>query len=94
VSGGVLQGDTNWVKEGNPYRVVSTVQVPAGVTLTIELGVQIVESVDPLLVFRGTINAIRSEEVCDAAIRWVGTVDSWRAKSSRPRRLTSGWFPT
>lgn len=42
VVGGVLASDTVWTVEGSPYRVTSTVQVPAGVTLTIQPGVRVI----------------------------------------------------
>lgn len=40
--GGVMSADTVWTPEGSPYRVTSTVQIPNGVTLTIQPGVSVV----------------------------------------------------
>ncbi len=37
--GGILSSNTIWSEENSPYRVINTVQIPSGVTLTIEPGV-------------------------------------------------------
>ena len=39
IVGGILPGNTTWTAAGNPYQVDSYIDVPAGVTLTIEEGV-------------------------------------------------------
>jgi Tol biopolymer transport system component len=39
--GGLITSDTKWVADGSPYRVVSSVLIQSGVTLTIEPGVEI-----------------------------------------------------
>jgi len=39
--GGIISLDTTWNKGGSPYIVTDTVQIPSGVTLTIEPGVTI-----------------------------------------------------
>lgn len=39
--GGIISSDTTWTKTDSPYVITSTVQIPTGVTLTIELGVTI-----------------------------------------------------
>ncbi|MBA7493011.1 hypothetical protein ES702_03566 [subsurface metagenome] len=39
--GGIIWSDTAWTLEGSPYTITDTVQIPTGVTLTIEPGVTI-----------------------------------------------------
>jgi hypothetical protein len=53
--GGILASNTEWTTAGSPYIVTSQVQIPAGVTLTIDPGVT-VEGGDFLL--NGTISAV------------------------------------
>lgn len=54
--GGVLASDTTWTRAGSPYRVTSAVQVPAGVTLTVEPGVRVEgRGVDDLVLMHGTV---------------------------------------
>lgn len=60
--GGIITADTTWNASGNPYSVTSTVQVPEGVTLTIEPGVEIINSGVPqygdMFLIHGTLTAI------------------------------------
>ena len=42
--GGIINSDTTWTLSDSPYEVISTVQIPAGVTLTIEPGVTVTMS--------------------------------------------------
>jgi hypothetical protein len=39
--GGIISSDTTWAVANSPYKITSTVQIPSGVTLTIEQGVTI-----------------------------------------------------
>lgn len=39
--GGIIHEDTTWTLADSPYRITETVQIPAGVTLTIEPGVTV-----------------------------------------------------
>lgn len=58
--GGVLTSDTTWTTSGSPYRVTSTVQIPEGVTLTIEPGVEVQASsgLTDMFLVHGTLRAI------------------------------------
>lgn len=62
--GGVVASDTEWTAAGSPYIATSTVQVPAGITLTIDPGVTVEGRVSPdspfgsVFVARGTISAV------------------------------------
>lgn len=42
--GGVISGDATWTRLDSPYFITNTVEVPAGVTLTIEPGTSVVMS--------------------------------------------------
>ena len=44
VNGEVLQGDTVWTSSGSPYTIRKAIQIPAGVTLTVEPGVRVINS--------------------------------------------------
>jgi hypothetical protein len=39
--GGIIHHDTTWTASGGPYNITDTVQIPDGITLTIEAGTQI-----------------------------------------------------
>lgn len=55
---GIISGNTRWTKENSPYAVTSTIQIPAGVTLTIEPGVTItMASSGDMFLLNGTISA-------------------------------------
>jgi cytoskeletal protein RodZ len=56
--GGILSINTVWSEENSPYRVTSTVQIPSGVTLTIEPGVTVTkDSEGDMFLLNGTISA-------------------------------------
>lgn len=44
INGEVLQGDTTWTASGSPYTVRKAVEIPAGITLTVEPGVRVINS--------------------------------------------------
>ena len=39
--GGIIYTDTTWTLSGSPYNVISNVQIPEGIVLTVEPGVKI-----------------------------------------------------
>jgi len=56
--GGIINEDTTWTEEDSPYEITKTVQIPHGVTLTIEPGVIIhAESVGAMFLLNGKIHA-------------------------------------
>ena len=56
--GGIISEDTTWTAENSPYEITETVQIPSGVTLTIEPGVIISKpSSGDMFVLMGTIRA-------------------------------------
>jgi len=56
--GGIISEDTTWTAENSPYEITETVQIPSGVTLTIEPGVMISKpSSGDMFVLMGTIRA-------------------------------------
>ena len=58
---GELAGDTTWTAEEGPYRLVGNLDVPEGVTLTIDPGVVVLVSEDAsILVGRGDQTAVVS----------------------------------
>lgn len=54
---GAFFSNTNWTKAGSPYNVTGDVQVPAGVTLSIEPGVQITFNGDYQILIKGYLMA-------------------------------------
>lgn len=52
-----IESDTTWTEEEGPYRVVSTVTVAEGATLTIEPGTDVRFATDVELTIRGSIQA-------------------------------------
>lgn len=54
---GAFFSNTNWTKAGSPYNVTGDVQVPAGVTLSIEPGVQIKFNGDYQILIKGCLMA-------------------------------------
>jgi hypothetical protein len=57
--GGIISENTNWTEWDSPYLITSTIEVPAGVTLTIEPGASALMSGSGAYVFivRGTVFA-------------------------------------
>lgn len=56
--GGIISEDTTWTEEDSPYEITKTVQIPDGVTLTIEPGVMICsESIGAMFLLNGKIHA-------------------------------------
>ncbi len=57
--GGVIPAKTTWTERDSPYLIASTIEVPAGVTLTIEPGVSVLMSGsgDYMFTVRGTVLA-------------------------------------
>lgn len=61
-TGGLLNSDLTLTKADSPYLISSTIQIPVGVTLTIEPGVQIInDSGNSLFYVHGTLNSIGTE---------------------------------
>ena len=57
-SGGLLASNTTLSQSNSPYVITSTIQIPEGITLTVEPGVQILNSTgQPLFYVHGTLNA-------------------------------------
>jgi len=55
---GIINEDTTWTSAHSPYEVVDTVQIPAGVTLTIEPGVLVTKPTSgDMFLLNGTIYA-------------------------------------
>lgn len=55
---GTINSDTTWTLAGNPYNLVESVTVVAGVTLTINPGVQVVSNQYKEISVEGTLTAI------------------------------------
>jgi PKD repeat protein len=56
--GGILNENTTWTIENSPYTVTETIQIPDGVTLTIEPGVEILFSgTDDIFLVHGSVIA-------------------------------------
>jgi Purple acid Phosphatase, N-terminal domain len=57
--GGVIPAKTTWTERDSPYLIIDTIEVPAGVTLTIESGVSVLMSgsSDYMFMVRGTVLA-------------------------------------
>lgn len=57
--GGIISSDTTWAEVNSPYLITSTVQIPTGVTLTIEPGVSIaMPSSGDMFLLHGTLSAL------------------------------------
>ena len=58
---GILNTNTTWTLSGSPYTIINTVQIPSGIVLTIEPGVEInANALDPgrqLFTVKGAIIA-------------------------------------
>ncbi|OQB43031.1 MAG: flagellar basal body rod modification protein [Candidatus Latescibacteria bacterium ADurb.Bin168] len=66
---------TTWLASGSPYRVTGTVTVPAGNTLTIEPGVDVLFDADVQFVVNGNLQALGTEA---QNIRFMkGTAAEW-----------------
>ena len=56
--GGIIHSDTTWTLAESPYEITATVQIPAGVTLTIEPGVSVTGSIaGDMFLLHGRIQA-------------------------------------
>ena len=57
--GGILTSDTTWTTANSPYTIISTIQIPENVNLTIEPGVTVTAqpSVDTMFLINGIIQA-------------------------------------
>ena len=56
--GGIIHQDTTWTEKDSPYQIIETVQIPHGVTLTIEPGVVVRStSVRVMFLLNGNIYA-------------------------------------
>jgi hypothetical protein len=82
-AGGVLASDTTWTVADSPYIVTSTVQIPQGVTLTIEPGVRVEASsgLQTMFLVHGTLRAIGTES-SRIEFNGAGSADFFSAKSS------------
>jgi hypothetical protein len=61
--GGIVSSNTTWTKENSPYFIISTVQIPADVTLTIESGVMVIQTTPgDMFLLHGTIRAHGNSE--------------------------------
>jgi len=73
--GGTL-ATTTWTKASSPYRVIGNLTIPAGATLTIEPGVDVLFDADARFQIQGNLDAIGTET---DSIRFMkGTAASWR----------------
>ena len=55
---GIIPSNTIWTEESSPYKLTSTIQIPEGVTLTIEPGVTVtMPSSGDMFLLHGTISA-------------------------------------
>ena len=70
--GGVLTSDTEWTTAGSPYIVTSPVQIPSGITLTIDPGV----TVEGSGISSAPGNAGPSVFVLNGTLSAVGTADN------------------
>ncbi|HOS65526.1 MAG TPA: FlgD immunoglobulin-like domain containing protein [Candidatus Latescibacteria bacterium] len=65
-----------WYKANSPYRVTGTIAVPAGNTLTIQPGVDVLFDADVQFIVQGSLHAVGTLQ---DSIRFVkGTADYWR----------------
>ncbi|MBN2452506.1 MAG: right-handed parallel beta-helix repeat-containing protein, partial [Lentisphaeria bacterium] len=67
---GPIGVDTEWIPEGNPYRLTTNTSVTAGVTLTIRPGVEVQFAHYNSLTVDGTLNAVGTPE---SPITFAGT---------------------
>ena len=68
INGEVLQGDTTWTSSGSPYTIRKAIQIPAGVTLTVEPGVRVINSgASHLFKVGGDLRILRKVGGYDAA---------------------------
>ena len=60
---GIINSNTTWTLNNSPYIVIDTVQIPAGITLTIEQGVIIKINSEKKIRIAGTLNVNGSENL-------------------------------
>lgn len=81
--GGMLTSDTTWSTGGSPYLITSTVQIPEGVTLTIDPGVQVRAStgLTDMFLVHGTLTAIGNSSL-RISFDGAGSANFFSARSS------------
>lgn len=85
--GGMLSATTTWSAGGGPYLVTSTVQIPVGVTLTIEPGAVVrAQGAETLFLVHGRVNAVGTSSapiIFDGASQYRGSIFSGSTNSPK-----------